>query len=118
MAEEIKRDDASRSIEADDRPHGDIATEADGSDARNKFSVRQDSLSVPKPSYHKHIDEGAELGEPEGMEGDEWREAGESEPDFEAAAAARRERARKIRWWGILLLVVLYAAFRLLFPDQ
>lgn len=118
MAEQVRRDNVPRPADADEHSHGDLAAKINEARSRAEFSLRQDSLSVPKPSYHKHVDDGAELGEPEEFEGEEWREAAEHEPTSDATSSSKRTRRFRIRWWGIVLFIFLYAAFKLMRFDQ
>ena len=113
MAEEARKDSFSRPTGADEHPHRDNAAEMTKPESPRDFTLRQETLKVPKPSYHEHVDDGAELGQPEEFEGEEWRGTEEHDPASDEAAASRRARSSRIRWWGLLLFILLYAVFKL-----
>ena len=108
MAEEISKERSSRHGEPDEQPSGDSPLAIVRHEAPRKFSVRQDTLTVPKPAYYKHLQQGDELGEIHESEGEEWHEAAQEHP----AAEAKRARKLRIRWWGYLLFVLLYIFFK------
>lgn len=109
MAEEVSKERSARQSDAVDHSSGDTPPEIVKPPRRRDFTIRQDELTVPMPSYYKHIDRGTELGEIDIAEAEEWHEAVEDDP---SAAATRRTRKLRIRWWGYLLFVLIYIFFK------
>jgi len=108
MAEEISKERSTRQADPEDHPSGDSPVVIAKREEPRKFSTRQDTLTVPKPAYYKHLQQGAELGEIHESEGEEWHEPAEVHP----AAEVKRARKLRIRWWGYLLFVVMYVLIK------
>ena len=113
MAEEISKERSSPQGEPDEHPSGDSPQTIVRQDEPRKFSSRQDTLTVPKPAYYKHLQQGAELGDIHESEGEEWHEAAQEHP----AAEAKRARKLRIRWWGYLLFILIYVLIKVFFSG-
>ena len=116
MVEEVRKDNIPRQGDSDDHSDGAAAGMTKPVSSK-RYSLRQDSFTVPMPTYYKHVDEGAELGHAEEPESEEWRHAAENDHESDEAISSRRKRRIRFRWWGILVLILLYAAFKMVRFD-
>lgn len=131
MTDKVQKESASSTDltlpEPGEASQGDVRESSDTVDklpprpeAPRGFSVVQYSMTVPKPSYHRHLEanenalddvdqsEWSDSGVHPGSEMDDGTSEGQVDP-------ALRERKRKIRLWGYLLLVILiYGVLRTL----
>lgn len=118
MVEEVRENQIPRLAGSDQKSRDDSPAEEAKPEPPRSFSMRQYGLSVPKPSYHKHVDEGAELGQPEELEGEDWRDAEEHKLMAAEANASKHARASSIRWWGLLIFILLYVVFKLVHFNE
>lgn len=110
MVETVNDDRSGRGSGLDDNPPSDIPSGLALSEHQRNFSLRQTVLTVPKPAYYKHLEEGAELGEIDEAVSEEWQ--GTEEED--SSAAPQRARKFRIRWWAYLLFALTYILIELL----
>lgn len=118
MVDEVTKNQFLRPTGTDEQSRDDTPLEEAKPEPPRSFASRQYGLSVPKPSYHKHVDEGAELGQPEEFEGEVWRDEEEHKLTPLEANASKHARASRFRWWGLLIFILLYVAFKLVHFNE
>lgn len=90
---------------SDELSADDIASQTKMLESPERFSIRQEGLTVPKPSYYEHIDKVVAESQPEHCARDV--EAFEERYSADPLAREKRERSRRMRYWIYLILIVL-----------
>ena len=117
MTKDGKTGDFSEHPGSGELPCAETAEEAKVIEPPRSFSVSQDGLTVPKPSYYKHLEDGVGHDQDEQQDSSgsaefdpRWSEAAETSDPL---SAQKRARWRRIRYWAyFILVIVIYIVLR------